>query len=68
MSDAHSGGRYPEEPDIQMNEYASFILTVSVPLEFLVRYTAGEEASKLPVMTYIHGGACEYGGSFSVAS
>ena len=61
MSDAHSGGRYPEEPDIQMDEHASLILTVSVPLEFLIRHTAGEEFFKLPVMTYIHGGACKFG-------
>jgi hypothetical protein len=60
MSDAHSGGRYPEEHDIPMNEYASLILTVSVPLEFLIRYTKSEVSSKLPVMTYIHGGACMY--------
>jgi hypothetical protein len=67
MSDAHSGGRYPEEHDIPMNEYASLILTVSVPLEFLIRYTESEVSSKLPVMTYIHGGACMYDVFFIVS-
>jgi hypothetical protein len=67
MSDAHSGGQYPGESEIKMNEYASLILTVSVPLERLIQYTLGQELSKLPVMTYIHGGACTYL-SFSLTS
>ncbi|EAT90799.2 carboxylic ester hydrolase [Parastagonospora nodorum] len=52
MDDIHSGGLYPGQDTIEASESDCLILDVNVPKVHL-RATMG----KLPVMTYVHGGA-----------
>jgi len=52
MDDIHSGGLYPGQDTIKVSEFGCLILDVNVPKVHL-----GAVMSKLPVMTYIHGGA-----------
>jgi carboxylesterase type B len=56
MDDIHSGGLYPGQQPIQTSEFDSLILEVNVPRSHL-KSEDGKSLEKLPVMTYIHGGA-----------
>jgi carboxylesterase type B len=56
MDDIHSGGSYPGQQPIRASELDSLILEVSVPRSHLESQNS-KSWERLPVMTYIHGGA-----------
>lgn len=53
LDDIHSGGPHPLQEPMETSEFESLILDINVPRSHLESHNEG---SKLPVMTYIHGG------------
>ncbi|KAF1926766.1 alpha/beta-hydrolase [Didymella exigua CBS 183.55] len=72
MADDHSGGLYPNEQIIEVDELACLTVTLSIPLQYFTAVTAPqgsarqnpgqqEGGKRMPVMAYIHGGAFHVG-------
>jgi carboxylesterase type B len=56
MDDVNSGGRYPGQETIEASESECLILEINVPKSQLEAMKKKSDA-RIPVMTYIHGGA-----------